>query len=528
MATDVRNTFSGRLSLVGPQLQTLWQETLTTGYILKQAFSAAPTSPSSDSSINTSDDEPSQHDLPLNPQEPIVTHATARREPVTQADKATQIVCDTTAPVRTSADYTSEFRGSPWELGHGMETVDDNLPLFDHCEDNGPSAPPHSLTSSERLNDNGAPEIHDGPSEVIVASHNNQHCLAVLVTKEMIEYMNDITEDTKALHRLQDKTADVDQRVNFTRINVEYCEKLLEKAESQEEITELREDIERRRSTLPEDEKYLGAMQRKIGFAKSRLTYSNDQSRSLLRKALNDAGLLQLPNEHKEEDEDDNVSQASESEAGYEAETICSDVSDISIEELAKRATREEVQAKYEEYLQAERNFDSRGEEYTHQKHLLEESILVNPDHPLTHTILDLCFIEQEQELTRDLVAAEEAYEEARARARFFGPNEWDQESCFVTDEYDGYPLSWENDRIASTPSEFIYGWLEDIPDVEDPLSIAELDVGAGQEFGQVNQEDLEVCDIRSVQLSDAWSSHDCSRNRKRVDRWRAMNGRDR
>ncbi|KAL8644025.1 MAG: hypothetical protein Q9226_007977 [Calogaya cf. arnoldii] len=588
MATDVRNTFSGRLSLVGPQLQTLWQETLTTGYILKQAFSAAPTLQSSDSSIDisdssidTSDDEPSQHDQPPNPQEPIIAHANARREPYIQADKATETVCDTTAQARTSVaegttttlptpqreqskalsespssssvqsddippsnanaatqteerspqtDYTSEFSGSPRKLDHGMDTDDDELSLFGHCEDNGPSAPPASLTSSERRNDRDAPELLDGPSQVIVASHNDQHCLALLITKKMIEYMNDITEDTKTLERLQAKFADVDQRVSHTRITVEYCEKLLEKAKTQEEIAELREDIERRRSTLPEDEKYHGAMQRKIGFAKARLDYSHAQSRSLLRQALSNAGLLQVQNEHDKEGqaEDDSVSQASESDAGYEAETRCSDISDISIEELAKRATREEVQAKYEEYLQAERNFDSRGEEYTHQKQLLEDGVLENSDHPMAQEILDLCFIEQEQELTRDLTAAEEAYEEARARARFFGPNEWDQESCFVTDEYDGYPLSWENDGIASTPSDLIYWWLEDIPDVENPPDIAELDTGAGQEFGQENQEDIEVCDIKSAQLSDAWSSHDCSRNRKRIDRWRAMTGRDR
>ncbi|KAL8757182.1 MAG: hypothetical protein Q9199_002406 [Rusavskia elegans] len=584
MATDVRNTFSGRLSLVGPQLQTLWQETLTTGYILRQAFTIAAQSQSSDSPISTSDDELAQHNRLPNLQESIIINATARRtkrEPSAQADKATQTVLDTVASVPTShadgttttlstpkreqpkalsdslsctsvqsddtspsntnaatqtegpspqTDHTSELTRSHWEAGRGMDLDDDKLPLFGHYEDNGSSTRPASVASGKRFNDNGPAEIIDGPSQVIVASHNNQDCLAILVTKEMVEYMNNITEDTNKLERLEAKFADVDQRVNFNRISVDYCEKLLEKAESQEEIAELREDLERRRSTLPEDEKCRQALERKIGFAKSSLAYSNDLSRSILRQALSNAGLLQNPNEHDEDEEteDDDVSQASESQAGYEADTRCSDVSDISLDELAKRAAKEEVQAKYEDFLEAERNFDNRDQEYTHQKQLLQERLLEDPDHPMTQTILDLCFIEQEQELTRNLAAAEDAYEEAWARARKFGPNEWDQESGFVSDEYDGYPLSWENDGITSTPTDFIYGWLEDIPNVENPPDIADFDSGAGREFGQDNQEDIEVCDIRSAQLSDAWSSRDCSRNRKRIDRWRAMTGRDR
>ncbi|KAL8880921.1 MAG: hypothetical protein Q9192_007917, partial [Flavoplaca navasiana] len=385
-------------------------------------------------------------------------------------------------------------------------------------------------TDVEPCKDSWPPEVLDGPSQVIVAIHDSQNCVAILVTKEMIEYMNNITEESKKLERLEAKFADVDKRVKCTRSNVEHCEKLLEMAESRDEIAELREDINRRQSTLPEDEKCLKSLQRRIGLAKSMLTYSKDLSGSILQQALNNAGLLQSSSEHDEDEdtEDDNASQASESQADYEAESRYSDISDISEEGLAKRAAKEEVQAKHEAFLEAERNFDNRYDEYTHQKRLLRERLLEEPDHSTAQEVLDLCYVERERELTRNLTAAEDAYEEAWARARYFGPNKWDQESCFVDDEYDGYPLSWENDEIASTPVDFIYGWLEDIPDVENPPDMAKLDLGAGQEFGQKNLDDIEVCDIQSLQLSDAWSLRDWSRNRKRIDRWRAMTGMDR
>ncbi|KAL9000729.1 MAG: hypothetical protein Q9169_000765 [Polycauliona sp. 2 TL-2023] len=512
---DLRSIISERFDLVGPQLHTLWKETLTTGYVLKQAFSKATPPRPSKSPNHATKDEEAQQDYPPHPQDATITRATAemtQRKASTRVDKATQTVGDavslaltlavngTTTTVSTrqgeqaqsaqdsqssssvrsddtppsyaneatqidkpspQTDHTSEFTGSQRGAGLGMDPDCDQVLL----------SRPASLMEGEPHDDNGQPAIFDGPAQVIVAKHDNQECLAVLVTKEMVEFMNNIMEDTSKLERLRTKFAKVDQRVQFTRINVEYCEKLLGKAESDAEIAELREDIERRLSTMPEDEKCHKALERRIG-------------------------------------------QASESQAEHETYTSCSeDVSVISIDELAKRAAKEEVETKYELFLEAQRNFDAREEQYTHQKQLLQEKLHEHPDLPMAQERLDLCFIEHEREVTRDLAVAEEEWEEARARARKFGPNEWDQESDFATDKSDGYHLSWENDGIASTPTDFIYGWMEDIPDVECPLDISELASGAGQEFGQENKEDMEMCDIRSARLSSAWSSHDCSRN---------------
>ncbi|KAL8675126.1 MAG: hypothetical protein Q9168_000497 [Polycauliona sp. 1 TL-2023] len=571
---------SGRFNLVGPQLYTLWQEALTTGYVLKQAFSIAPPP---QPAVNTTDDETAQHESLPTPQDSTFVDTTAEMNQIeasTQVDKATQTAVDPIASVPTAdghgvtttlliqgeqaqssrdslsgnsvrsddtpasyanaatqigkpspqTDRTSDFTGS--QLEDGFDTDPD-------CSEALPFGPPSSsrpasLTNGEPDNDDGQPIIVNGPTQVIVASHDNQDCFALLVTTEMIEYMNNITEETRKRDRLRPKLADVDKEVGFARAGIDYCEKLLDKAESDEEIAELRGDIERYRSTLPEDEKRLKALERRMGYIQANLTYSNDLARSLVRQALGDAGLLQISEEHDWEAKDDDSSQATQSQteaAEHGAYSAWSDdVSEISIDELAKRAAKEEVQVKYEEFLEAERVFDARNEEYPHQKQLLQERLLENSDHPRAETLLDLCFVEHGHEVTRDLIAAEEAYEEARARARKFGPNEWDQESDFVTDEYDGYPLSWENDGIAMAPEDFIKSWLEDIPDVEVPpdLDLADLASGAGQEFGQENLEDVEVCDIRSAQLSDAWSSYDCSRNRKRIDRWRAMTGRDR
>ncbi|KAI4274528.1 MAG: hypothetical protein LQ337_003861 [Flavoplaca oasis] len=581
MVTRLRKIISGRFSLVGPQLQSLWQETLTTGYVLKQALSVTPSPRSSDAPINTPEHEPAQQDPLLDPQNLSIIHAATQGELSKQADKATQTEVDASASEPTThaermttmmsttrreprqaspnsrscsstqsddtspsnantttqteepsprTDHTSEFTASCPDEGLGMDFDNHKGPLFGHDQDHDSSSQPASQTDVEPCKDSWPPEVLDGPSQVIVANHDSQNCLAILVTKEMIEYMENIAKDSEKLERLEAKFADVDERVKCTRINVEYCEKLLEMAESREEIAELRDDINRHQSTLPEDEKCLKALQRRIGLAKSNLTYSKDLSRSILQQTLNNAGLLQSSSEHDEDEdtEDDNASQASESQADYEAESRYSDASDISMEELAKRAAKEEVQAKHEAFLEAERDFDNRYDEYTHKKRLLRERHLEEPDHSNAQEVLDLCYIEREQELTRNLTAAEDAYEEAWGRARYFGPNEWDQESYFADDEYDGYPLSWENDVIASTPVDYIYGWLEDIPDVENLPDVAKLDLGADQEFGQENLDDIEVCDIQSLQLSDAWSLRDWSRNRKRIDRWRAMTGMDR
>lgn len=118
-------------------------------------------------------------------------------------------------------------------------------------------------------------------------------------------------------------------------------------------------------------------------------------------------------------------------------------------------------------------------------------------------------------------------------RLNNLGPNGSDQESGFddgyaLSWDYDDYPLSWDDDGSVKVPRKSIHTWLAKIPDIDSVLDIADLYQGAGHEFGQEDREVLEGCDVLSAAMSDSLSCHDLIRNRKRIDRWRKIAGRER
>ncbi|KAL8920532.1 MAG: hypothetical protein Q9172_004459 [Xanthocarpia lactea] len=380
---------------------------------------------------------------------------------------------------------------------------------------------------------NDAPEIFDGPSQVVVAKHNDKPCLALLVTKEMIENMNEIACLSKELAHVETKYEEADRDVRHTRLTVGYYEDAIESAESQDEIDGYCRIIEQRQSTLPADCLRYDELHDRVTSLKRNLKYYEVSSQGMLKELLDNAGLLNAPIEYGSQgedadNEDDVMSQAYRSEAASSQ----SDVSYVTIERLARFAAHAELDERYEELIEKEQVLENAREAYEDEKEEFLQSRLKDPDFEMSLTEFDLTFLQDQQQLTRELCVAEGAYEEVLARWRKYGPNQWDQESGFVTEEGDGHSndgndLSWEVDGPASAPSDHIFGWMKDIPDVEYPPDIANLELGAGLEFGHGDHEDVDICDVRSAQLSDAVSSRDMTRNRRRIDRWRAITGRD-
>ncbi|KAL8860546.1 MAG: hypothetical protein Q9178_002898 [Gyalolechia marmorata] len=379
-----------------------------------------------------------------------------------------------------------------------------------------------------------APEISDGPGQVIVAKHNDKPCLALLVTKEMIESMNEIACLSRELAHVQTKYEEADRDVKFTRLTVGYYEDAIDVADSQDEIDGYRTKIEQRQGTLLADCLRYEELHDQVTSLRRNLKYYEDSSQGMLKELLDNAGLLDAPIEYGSQGEDaDNedgvMSQAYRSEAASSQ----SDVSYVSIERLARYAAHAELDERYDELIEKEQIFENAREAYEDEKEEFLQSRLDDPNFEMSQTEFDLTFLQEQQQLIRKLCVAEGAYEEALTRWRKYGPNQWDQESGFVTEEGDGYSddgneLSWEVDGPASAPSDYIFGWMKDIPDVEYPPDISKLDLGAGREFGHEDRGDVDICDILSAQLSDTLTSRDTTRNRRRIDRWRAITGRDR
>ncbi|KAL8782995.1 MAG: hypothetical protein Q9213_004952 [Squamulea squamosa] len=534
MTERLRGLVSEKLTFVGVQLQDLWQETWTMNHSFKRALSSQP-SPYTSNLTTTEEDDNSSHQIPqpdCHTQEPEsqgladgdANEVDSNTSTYVNAFTQTDMPSSTSTPITEYEDIRSDCGSDTDHFGG------EKIPCVDNRQDIRVHNMPSFKVSEIHSEDDAAPEVFDGPSRLVVAKHDDKKYLAILVTKEMIRRLKDLSTESKKLERSEPEFAEADQKVNVTRINVEYCENLLEDAKSQEEVDDIREDLAWRQSTLPKDEKRRDDLEERVVRLRRNVAYMEGFFTEMCQNILGNAGLLELDNGAIEEEGDENEDAENESGSPLEDDHYPvhrSDYSSVSIDELARRTANEEVRQRHAELLEIEHEFDTRQETYEKQNARFQQMVREGSC-PMTQTEFDHADFEVTRGLTIDLREAEEKYEEALARRNKLGPNEEEQESDFVDDEYDGYPLSWENDGIVCAPKAMINKWLEDIPDVEDLASLAQLVEDDRHCVRQVGHELIEDCDIRSARMSDGWSCCDWTRNRRRIDRWRTIAGRDR
>ncbi|KAL8681422.1 MAG: hypothetical protein Q9224_006857, partial [Gallowayella concinna] len=358
---------------------------------------------------------------------------------------------------------------------------------------------------------------------------DSKDCPALLITKEVIWRMEGISEENSNVNRLKAKVDNLERKVEWDVHCVNYNEGLVEEAKSQDEIDRLREVIANLQDTLVPRNERLYALKDQLATSNQKLAYLEGFFHDMLSEVLSETGLLKPRNNQPDsEDADDEDSPGSPLEGcSDDGESIQTDDTDISLEELNRRTVHEEVRLRHIELLEAETEFDMRHENYelTKARYL---QVVREGECEMTMTEFDHCALEATREFTRNLRLAEDAFEAAVALRNKLGPNGDDQESGFIDDEYDGYPLSFENDGPAAAPTALIHKWLEDIPDVENLPDITNIEKDLSSPSGRAEEENVEGCDIRSAGMSDGWSCRDWSRNRKRIDRWRAVAGRER
>ncbi|KAF2172226.1 hypothetical protein M409DRAFT_49950 [Zasmidium cellare ATCC 36951] len=181
-------------------------------------------------------------------------------------------------------------------------------------------------------------------------------------------------------------------------------------------------------------------------------------------------------------------------------------------EESNKRKLLKTVWDAEDRVQQAQVAFDNRVHEQAYDQEVNYQAELAGE--PTTYESLehfDLHWVQVNQELTRELIEAEEAYSQAKAAAleasvQFQTDN---QSSCFG-DDFDGtgYPISQEVDVEGAvawvTPK--VDSWLANVP--EDACSDCESSV------------DVDDWDFKELDLSDSLSCVDYGSRRKRIDRW--------
>lgn len=541
------------------QLQAFWQKTLTSGHSLKNALSPQSSPSSANFPSTKPSDGPLQETfLPVfnNPESDSKVVAHGNLINLAQPDKVPQLALAEDHPnnrpaatnpgantIDNSYDHMpnhvsidppiAPYVDAITQTEHSTPSVGQTTLVSDSESGDGKLEFEHGANSDTEPSDHyECPEIFHGESQIVVTEIGGKKHIAMLVTTDMIRHLNNIRGETSKLERFAPKLEKAKEKVALTTIDVRYCEDSIEEAESQEEIDHLREEMIQRQSTLPEDKKRRDELQERADIFKGNIEYLGGLLQDDLEKVLSNAGYLKThfePSDEEKEDDGrvDTCTQSQPECFPVDDESSCTASTEITIDELYRRTVDEEVRDAYRVYCNAEREFDERHNQYAVQKERFDREVQEGAC-SMTQTQFDHMDFEVTKELGEDMAAAEEAYEDALARRQRLGPTGSDQESGFLTDEYDGYPLSWEDNGIASAPVLFIKDWLRDIPDVENRPDITDHSQAVGDGLGQEDRGDIEECDIRSAQMSDTWSARDMTRNRRRIDRWNEMTGRNR
>ncbi|KAL8736735.1 MAG: hypothetical protein Q9166_000101 [cf. Caloplaca sp. 2 TL-2023] len=472
MSEGLRGLVARKLSVVGVQLQDLWQKAWTSCQLFQRTLSPLP-SQSANSPITKSDDDPSQEIFPTlsqtqtsNSSDPVLKDAgrvnldqtQEALEAASAANALTHNMTTTAGRVSLTKDKQSQTTGSP-NLLHRRSVLTDSdaLPYTDastqtellslestppteyediyshfdcgsgahhHRGDDASSrygsqnikahSKPSSTSSGKVRDDDGAPEIFDGPSRVVVSKCDDKDYLAILVTKEMIQRLENLSKESNQLEYSEPKFVEADQNVNVARINIDYCEDSLEDAQAQD-VDELREDITRRRCTLRNDEKRRDDLEQRVVRLKRNVAYMEGLFAEMCQKVLTNAGLLEMDDEHVEEEEsegDDDGANGCTSPTGTEQYPVHqSDHSSVSIDELTRRAANEEVRQRHAELIEIEHEFDTRQEVYAKQNARFQRMVREGTCQ-MTQTEFDHADFEGTRGLTMDLREAEDKYEE--------------------------------------------------------------------------------------------------------------------
>ncbi|KAL8769436.1 MAG: hypothetical protein Q9194_005449 [Teloschistes cf. exilis] len=260
-----------------------------------------------------------------------------------QANKPYSDAITQTAP-STPETETSNLDDSriDQDQGKSLDLIDQRLASGDHL---------HSESEPAPKDDAEKPNIMHGSGEVFTANLHGRSCLAMLVTRDLIQWVNAMSAARSELERLELKLQEANRKVSLGTHTIEYTEKLIQTIESQEVIDKLRGTIGQHRSAIEKGKPQQDALQ--------------PEGASIDEKA---------------------------DQVGDDI-TISDSGSEASMEELYRRRIYAEAEQSHEELLEAQRQFDARDDDDAKHRARFQE-LLEKGTAPISPTEFDYCAID--------------------------------------------------------------------------------------------------------------------------------------
>ncbi|KAL8848035.1 MAG: hypothetical protein Q9221_006940 [Calogaya cf. arnoldii] len=390
------------------------------------------------------------------------------------------------------------------------------------------------LLARNTIMTNGPPYT-EGEAQIVRASDGSKDCLTLLLTQEMVTKISQIATRSRRLEFIRKDLRKMKREVESEKNMVEYKTDAIQDTNDQAKIAQINEEIGHTQKRLAAAVKCVDAIEDEIMTLTDNLAFAREQCQEMLEDVLVREDLLEVPDLEVAREVDPTMScgsnysveqsviregaQAVEIQGGEEG-TIS-----VQLEDVVRRTAKENFEEKRNIFYTLDEAFEHRQENLAAEKAEYLRRVQEGTC-DLSQTEFDLLALEDFQKLTANLRHAEEEFEEAFKRAKQLGVlDEHDayyQQSVF-SEWSGGYPMSMEHAMVDCAPIKRIGYWQDRIDESQgtglEPWGNPELDP---------EDRAMEDCDIRSVAISDSWSCVDWTRNRRRIDRWRELAGRDR
>ncbi|KAL9065932.1 MAG: hypothetical protein Q9161_007916 [Pseudevernia consocians] len=382
------------------------------------------------------------------------------------------------------------------------------------------------------------PQFTKGPARFIIANDGSESCMALLVTETLMAKLGDLFEDSLQLEirsgplehaRIDAREAQVS--VNEAVESLKEVKESSENAESKRRVEELQRLVQQQQRGLLKTCQRRDRLEEKHRHIESSIAISRNHTLSVLNTAMKEANLLRPPTAltpvSASGDENDDDSEGPPRQGSMTSASENYAEPPLSESEQLRRVAHEELDKR-------SRTLDVVQAKFDNQRRLYEENLATyqqgfeDGTFSFSRTEFDCRKLEYGQKITRALINAEEAYDEAEEHAKAVGA---------IGSGYGQYEESLPDDDMASYIAKkdwgFVHDWLANIPEadmLQDPNSQDDPEYTEhgdwdeeqdGTDFARESEDG--DWDVPEAEIQDSASAIDYDFNRKNLDRWQQL-----
>lgn len=397
----------------------------------------------------------------------------------------------------------------------------------------------------DRQNEQGEvsqPQFTKGRARFVVADDGSEKCMALFVTETLLTKLDDLFESKSQLEIKSGSLEYARFEARKAQTLVDEAEELVEKAkeslkedDSQERVEELQKVVQQHQRRLKKAGQKRDKLEEHCDRVERSIALSQHQALWAISVAMKEAHLtrpLTVPSPVSAEgDESDNSREELPQQSPTTSASRYYTEPQLSESEQLRQAAREELDERSHSLDVIQAKFDNQRNLYEQNLAKYQEGFR-DGTYNFSRTEFDCRKLEYSQNVTRALINAEEAYDEAEEHAKAVGAIGSDQDSS-----YGQYEESLPDDHMASYIAQKDWGsvhkWLANVPDddmLEDPNSLfipKDTDNGDWEE-GQNGPDSArgseeEYWEVPEVEIQDSASAIDFDYNRKNLDRWQQL-----